>query len=118
MRRMLFAALVAASFAAPALAQENDTLKNVTTKGTVVKANMQGQDLELKMNYKADGTYAVDAMGQAINGKWKIDGDKLCTSNDMNPQETCTVYPAGKKPGDEFKLTSPTLGEITVKINP
>jgi hypothetical protein len=27
------------------------------------------------------------------------------------------AYPAGKKPGDEFKVTNPMLGEVTVKIN-
>ena len=38
-------------------------------------------------------------------GEWRIDGDKLCTLNDMNPTESCIAYPTGKKPGDEFKVT-------------
>jgi hypothetical protein len=116
--RLILLASIAAALAAPAIAQENDTLKNVIAKGSVVKANMQGQDLELQMAYKPDGTYSISVMGQSINGKWRIDGDKLCTSNDTAPNESCTPYPAGKKPGDEFKVTSPTLGEVTVKINP
>jgi hypothetical protein len=69
------------------------------------------------MTYKADGTYSTNAMGQAINGKWRIDGDKLCTLNDMNPTETCVAYPAGKKPGDEFKVSNPMLGEVSITIN-
>jgi hypothetical protein len=52
-----------------------------------------------------------------MTGKWRIDGTKLCTLNSMNPTETCIEYPAGKKPGDEFKVTNPMLGEVSVTIN-
>lgn len=117
MKRILFVAGAALALAGPALAQEMSTLQYVTTKGTVIKANMQGTDLELPMTYKADGTYTTSAMGQTVAGKWRIDGDKLCTVSDMNPTESCVAYPAGKKPGDEFKVTNPNLGELTVKIN-
>lgn len=117
MKRTLMIAGVCIALAAPAFAQELTTLQYVTTKGTVVKAEAQGQALELPMAYKTDGTYTTNAMGQAINGKWRIDGDKLCTVNDMNPTETCVAYPAGKKPGDEFKVTNPMLGEVSVTIN-
>lgn len=118
MTRTLIIAGAMLAVGAPALAQEPTTLQHVTTKGTLVKADMQGTPLELPMTYKADGTYTTSAMGQTISGKWRIDGDKLCTLSDMNPTESCVVYPAGKKPGDEFKVTNPMLGELTVKINP
>ncbi len=117
MKRTLIIAGAMLVLGAPALAQEPTTLQHVTTKGTVIKADMQGQALELPMKYNADGTYETNAMGQDIKGKWRIYGDKLCTLSDMNPSETCVAYPAGKKPGDEFKVTHPMLGEITVKIN-
>ena len=118
MKRTLIIACAILALATPALAQAaaNDTLKNVVAKGTVIKANIQGQALELAMTYKADGTYVASAMGQeAGGGTYTLDGDKLCTKSQLG--EGCTVYPAGKKPGDEFKITSPTLGEATVKIN-
>jgi hypothetical protein len=117
MKRILTMAGACIALAAPAFAQEMTTLQYVTTKGTVVKANAQGTALELPMKYNADGTYTTNAMGQAINGKWRIDGDKLCTLNDMNPTEACVAYPAGKKPGDSFKVTNPALGEVDVTIN-
>ena len=110
---MLAAALIAC--AAPAFAQDTTTLQYVTTKGTVIRADMQGQALELPMTYKADGTYSTEAMGQTMTGKWRIDGDKLCTSSNMNPAEECVAYPAGKKSGDSFDLTSPQ-GTATIKI--
>jgi hypothetical protein len=116
MKKLLIIAGAALALTAPAFAQQT-TLQNVTTKGTVIKADMQGQALELQMSYKPDGTYSMNAMGQAIAGKYRIDGDKLCTVSDMNPTESCIAYPADKKPGDEFKLTHPMLGEMTVKIN-
>ena len=118
MKRTLIIAGACLALAAPALAQAapNDTLKNVVAKGTVINANVQGQALELAMAYKADGTYTASVMGQeAGGGTYTLDGDKLCTKSQLG--EGCTVYPAGKKPGDEFKITSPTLGEATVKIN-
>ena len=117
MKRTLMIAGACVALAAPALAQEMTTLQYVTTKGTVVKANMQGQALELPMKYAADGTYTTNAMGQEMKGKWRIDGDKLCTLNDMNPTESCIAYPAGKKPGDSFKVTNPMLGEVDITIN-
>lgn len=117
MTRMFIIVGAMLALGAPAIAQEPTTLQHVTTKGTVIKANMQGTELELPMSYKADGSYTTSAMGQTVSGKWRIDGDKLCTVSDMNPTEACTAYPAGKKPGDEFKVTSPALGELTVKIN-
>ena len=110
-------AIAAIALAAPAFAQEKSTLDHVTTKGTVVKADVQGQAMALAMTYKADGTYTATVQGQELGGgTWKIDGDKLCTASQLG--ESCTVYPAGKGPGDEFKATHATLGEITVKINP
>lgn len=117
MKRTLIIAGACIALAAPALAQEMSTLQYVTTKGTVVKANMQGTALELPMKYNADGSYSTSAMGQEIKGKWRIDGDKLCTLSDMNPTESCVAYPAGKKPGDTFKVTNPALGELDVTIN-
>ena len=117
MKRTLTIAGACIALATPAFAQEMTTLQYVTTKGTVVKADLQGQALELPMTYSADGTYSTNAMGQEIKGKWRIDGDKLCSLNDMNPTETCIAYPAGKKPGDEFKVTNPMLGEVSVTIN-
>ena len=97
--------------AAPAFAQTATTLQELTTKGMVMDAG----GFQIEVTYNPDGTFT--AMDGAVTGKWRIDGDKLCTISDMNPSETCVAYPAGKKPGDEFKVTNPMLGEVTVKIN-
>lgn len=117
MKRILILAGVVAALAAPAFAAPpNDTLAAVIAKGAVIKGNVQGQDLELAMTYKADGTYTASVMGQELGGgTYTADGEKLCTKSQLG--EGCTVYPAGKKAGDSFKITSPTLGEATVTIN-
>ena len=117
MKRTLIIAGMIAALATPAFAAPpNDTLAVVIAKGTVIKANIQGQDLELAMAYKADGTYTASVMGQqAGGGTYTADGEKLCTKSDLG--EGCTVYPAGKKAGDSFEITSPTLGKATVTIN-
>lgn len=117
MKKTLIIAGAVLALAAPAFAQDKTTLEYVTTKGTVIKAQAQGMDLTLPMTYKADGTYSTEVMGQTGGGKWRIDGEKLCSISEMNPSETCIAYPAGKKPGDEFKITHPMLGEASVTIN-
>mgnify|MGYP003444301464 CR=1 FL=1 len=104
MRKILICAALAA-FAAPAFA---DTLKEVTTKGIVLSA----QGFEIDVTYNPGGTFT--AMEGAIAGKWRIDGEKLCTSTDATPEE-CVVYPKDKKSGDSFEVTG-AQGTATIKI--
>lgn len=107
---MKFLALtaVAVALTAPAFAQTT-TLSEVTTKGIILSA--QGMDIDV--TYKPDGSFT--AMDGQVTGKWRIDGEKLCTSSNFEPAETCTAYPAGKKSGDSFDLTS-ERGTATIKI--
>lgn len=114
MKNRILAGVIALGLTAPAFAEDNDTLQHVVAKGSVVQAEMQGQALELDMSYKADGSYTASVMGQEVGGTWKVDGDDLCTTSQMG--QSCVTYPAGKKPGDAFKVTHPTFGEITVRI--
>ena len=104
--RTLLAAAVVLAFATPAAA---DTLQEVTTKGIVL--SVQGMDIDV--TYKPDGTFT--AMDDAVTGKWRIDGDKLCTSSNFEPTESCVAYPEGKKSGDSFEVTGPQ-GAATIKI--
>ncbi|MBI1361826.1 MAG: hypothetical protein GC155_16240 [Alphaproteobacteria bacterium] len=105
MRKILIgAALLALS--APAFA---DTLQEVTTRG--ITMNIQGMDIDVL--YTPDGKFT--AMDGQVTGTWKIDGDKMCTTSNFNPEETCTEYPKGKKSGDTFDLTS-DQGTVTITI--
>ena len=101
-------AAVAVALTAPALAQTT-TLSEVTTKG--IKLSAGGFDLDVI--YKPDNTFT--AMDGQVTGKWRIDGEKLCTTSNFKPEEECTVYPAGKKSGDSFDLTS-DQGTATITI--
>ena len=105
---LVFIATVTAvlTFASGAVA---DTLQEVTTKGIVLSA--QGMDIDV--TYTPDGKFT--ALDGQITGAWRIDGDKLCTSSNFEPEETCVVYPKGKTSGDSFDLTSPQ-GTATIKI--
>lgn len=107
--KKIIAIAALAALAAPAFAQTSSTLQEVTTKGIVI--DIQGMLIDV--TYKPDGTFT--AMDDQVTGKWRIDGDKLCTSSNMNPAEECVAYPAGKKSGDSFDLTSPQ-GTATIKI--
>lgn len=106
--RAMIAGLAALAVAAPALAQGATTLQEVTTKGIVL--DIQG--FLVDVDYKPDGTFS--AMDGAATGKWRIDGEKLCTSTDATPEE-CVLYPTGKKSGDSFDVTG-AQGTATVKI--
>jgi len=106
--RTLLAAIAALALATPAFA---DTLQEVTTKGIVV--TIQGMDIEV--TYTPDGKFT--AMDGQITGAWRIDGDKLCTSSNFDPNETCVEYPHDKTSGDTFEVTGPQ-GSAMVKIKP
>lgn len=106
--RLLVVAAMAVALTAPAFAQTT-TLQEVTTKGIVL--SVQGMDIDV--TYKADNTFT--AMDGQVTGTWRIDGEKLCTTSNFDPAESCAVYPAGKKSGDSFDVTG-AAGTATVKI--
>lgn len=113
MRKLLIASAFAGALAAPAFAQEaGSTLDAVISKGVVL--SMMG--MEIPVEYADDGTYTADAMGQTIAGEWRIEGTSMCTSNDMQPEESCQEYPTGLGPGDEFTIEG-EMGEVVIKIN-
>ena len=101
---IVFAATL--SFAGPVLA---GTLEEVTTKGMVLM--VEGLDIDVK--YTPDGKFT--AMDGQITGTWKIDGDKLCSTSNLDPTESCAVYPKDKKSGDTFDVVGPG-GTAKVKI--
>ncbi len=108
--RLSLLAAAAVMLAAPAFAQGSTTLQEVTTKGIKMAAG----GFELNVDYKPDGTFT--AMDGQITGKWRIDGDKLCTSSNFTPAEECAAYPTGKKSGDSFEVTgSQGTAMITIR---
>ncbi len=109
MKKIIAASASLVALAAPAFAQQPTTLQEVTTKGIVLQ--IQGMDIDV--TYKPDGTFT--AMDGQVSGKWRIDGDKLCTSSNMSAEEECVAYPAGKKSGDSFDVTG-AQGTATIKI--
>ncbi|MBU1378424.1 MAG: hypothetical protein KKE02_05930 [Alphaproteobacteria bacterium] len=106
MRHLFAAAFAVLALATPAAA---DTLQEVTTKGIILSA--QGMDIDVK--YTPDGKFT--AMDGQVVGEWRIDGDKLCTKSNFDPNEQCVAYPKDKKSGDSFEITSPQ-GTATIKI--
>jgi hypothetical protein len=100
-------AAAALAVAVPAFA---DTLDEVTSKGVVL--HLPGMDLDV--SYTPDGKFT--AMDGQVTGEWRIDGDKLCTSSNFDPEETCAPYPHDKKSGDTFDVTSPRgTASVTIK---
>lgn len=107
MRKFIAAlAFSALAISTPALA---DTLKELTTHGMVM--SVQGMEIEVK--YTPDGKFT--AFDGQITGTWKIDGEKLCTTSNFDPNETCAVYPKDKKSGDTFDLTT-EQGTVSIHI--
>jgi hypothetical protein len=70
-------------------------------------------DLEIDVKFLADGTFI--ALGGLSKGTWKIVGDRMCSTPGETLIESCAVYPAGKKSGDEFEIEAPT-GRVKVRI--
>ena len=86
-----------------------DTYKQVIEHGVVILT----PDLEIDVNFTPDGRFR--ALGGLSKGTWRIEGEKLCSTPDETQMETCSVYPAAKKSGDQFEVNSPS-GRVTVKI--
>lgn len=106
MRKFLLAAAAVLALATPAVA---GTLQEVTTKGIVL--SVQGMDIDV--TYTPDGKFT--AMDGQVTGEWRIDGEKLCTKSNFDPNEQCVEYPKDKKSGDSFEVVGPQ-GAATIKI--
>ena len=106
MRMLVIAAAVAAALATPAVA---GTLEEVITHGMIIMAG----DMQIEVIFTSDGKFTA-ADGQVV-GSWRIDGDKLCTTSNFQPDESCVEYPKDKKSGDSFEVTGPQ-GTATIKI--
>lgn len=104
--RILLTAAAVLALATPAFA---GTLQEVTTKGIML--TIQGMEIDVK--YTPDGKFT--AMDGQVTGEWRIDGDKLCTKSNFEPEEQCVEYPKDKKSGDSFDLTGPA-GTANIKI--
>lgn len=118
--RKLLAVLMLATAASPALAQErSDTLQAVIANGQTMSGVMQGMTLNFATTYSPDGSYTTTLaeMNRVMSGKWRIEGDKLCTQGDGATAEDCAAYPAGKVSGDTFEIDHPRLGVSKVTIN-
>jgi hypothetical protein len=109
MRRLLTATIAAALAAALATPAFADTLTEVISHGIVISLG----DMNVEVTYTPDGKFT--ALDGQVTGTWKIDGDKLCTSSNFDPNVTCVAYPKDKKSGDTFTLES-AQGSAQVKI--
>ena len=98
------AALLALSTSASA-----GTLQEVTTRGIVLTV----QGMQIDVTYTPDGKFT--AMDGQVTGEWRIDGDKLCTKSNFDPEEQCVAYPKDKKSGDSFEVSGPQ-GSATIRI--
>jgi hypothetical protein len=102
--------LVGVALAALSTTAAAGTLDEVVKHGIVILLPNNPIDV----TYTPDGKFT--AAGGQVTGTWRIDGDALCTTSNVDPTETCVPYPKDKKSGDTFEVTGPT-GTATVKIN-
>lgn len=117
MKMLFVAGLAPLLLAAPAFAEDKTTLEYMLEKGVTIHAQLQGQAIDLPVTYQKDGTSSMKMGQRLIEGEWRSDGDKVCTKNEVNTQESCFAIPPGKKPGDSFKMMTPAMGEATIEIN-
>ena len=106
MRTSLILTTILFAVANPARA---DTLTEVTTHGIVLTIG----DMDIPVTYTPDHKFT--AMDGQVTGQWRIDGEKLCTQSNVDPNETCVAYPKDKKSGDAFDLDVPG-GSVRIKI--
>jgi hypothetical protein len=100
------AAVAVLALATPAAA---GTLQEIVKNGIILMV----ADMQIDVTYTPDGKFT--AAEGAVTGTWKIDGDKMCTASNFDPNETCVEYPKDKKSGDTFEVSGPQ-GPVTIKI--
>ncbi len=109
MRALLIGAGAFAALASSAVA---GTLDEVTTHGIVLTVG----EMDIPVSFTPDGKVKLgEGDTQLVVGTWRIDGDKLCTITQPSTDETCVVYPEGKKSGDTFEVTGPN-GAAKVRV--
>jgi hypothetical protein len=70
-------------------------------------------NMDIKVQIKADGTYQTVSAQGTVKGTWKADGDKLCyTQTDpappaARPNPFCAQGMDGKKVGDTWTVPGP-----------
>ena len=106
MRSYILAAAAALTLAGPALA---GTVDEVVKHGIILTV----QDMQIDVTYTPDGKFT--ALDGQVTGTWRIDGEKLCTTSNFDPNESCVAYPKDKKSGDSFVIESPN-GSVQIKI--
>ena len=106
MKPFIIAIMATIALVAPAGAGTQDEM---VKHGILLSA----QGMEIEVAYTPDGKFT--AMDGQVTGAWRLDGDKVCTSSNLNPVETCTVYPSDKKSGDVFEIET-TQGPVKIKI--
>ncbi len=108
MRLMMIAAGAAALLAASAGAASAGTPQEVVAHGIVVTM----EEMTIEVNFTPDGKLSTP--DGAFTGTWRIDGDKLCSTTNLDPLERCQVYPAGKTSGDSFEVSA--AQGVTMKV--
>jgi hypothetical protein len=108
MRRVLIAIAAALAVASPAAAA-GTTIQEMIDHGIVLIV----ADMNIDVTYTKDGKFTA-AEGQ-VTGTYRVDGEKLCSTSNVDPTESCFTYPKDKKSGDTFDLDTPQ-GPVKIKI--
>ena len=109
MRTLFAAAAACLAIAALAPPAQAGTYEEIIAHGMVVTI----ADMDIDLSFTPDGKWT--GMAGQLAGTWRIDGEKLCTTSNLAPEESCAVYPKDKKSGDVFEVSN-ELGSAKVRI--
>ena len=100
MKRLAIPAVLFAS-ASLALAAGMDGLYG----NTLVIKDKAGKELS-RTTFNQDGTYSTKRGDKSVKGKWRADGDAVCTTEDGQDDETCIdLKLSGKAAGQSWAVT-------------
>ena len=72
---------------------------------TLVIKDAKGKELARTV-FAQDGTYSTKRGTTSVNGKWRVNGAAICTTESGSDEEECVdLNLSGKAAGDSWKVT-------------
>ncbi len=111
-RAAVSAAILLAPF--PAVAEDFRKLPGIEIK-QLITGKVVSDDVHYSDRFKQDGAYEGVLMSEALRGRWKVDGDRLCVTLETAPPTCTELWQSGTNP-PRYQRRQPELPSATDEV--